>query len=1130
MTMVLVETTSFTTLKHFISSVLTNGTTRNQRNVGNLSACEIFDEYSNILLVEVQEQDPRRSVLILRTGDIDCAQSTASQNGIPILEEFVTSSGHRLCYFQTDELDMYVVQTASQCESVSVAQVYLEYTSRTLGNASVTDSESALDSSDPAGNTIPAWNPPTGTRLSSIRLNLLHNGVYQPMRANADSAVPFSSDLFEGKVQLLVNSTEEHREPFVSIFRTNKYRFELQIQGRFKQVPSGQLFFGGEITKKMELGMITRGICAGLLQLCRGVNAYMHHSFGDKDNFELPHIVGPFWSTVDRLVVTPAGTEPPPFLESFPEDPKRRRERKAIPAYTQEVNLASTYSFSLKTNVMNLEAWAIDSSSYVKAMDLHTFWADADLRFACYCVPADAEGVQWQSNGLPKLHPQRQLQQFFNLEIQHVSNHPEWPEDDGLSAGAVRTTAATAPEERGATPTIQMAREGEDGDHMPSSRGSIASSGEDRDSSDNDNDDDDDDDDDDVEFYDAAEGSHHADSGYASGAALSDRELHAEKRRVSALLDDSLSALRERMPPQTENRTVHATTLGHSLVPAIIDTEDQRPGKRGRRRTMYAFLANPASDAYVAGGGLSTVGRKLVLHSYGEWKSALRLFKLPPQPPCYARYSDDMKRRVHLAWSYDRILSSAQNTGALRGPLEAFLADTSHHAGFLSLNGHGVSAKRLRQDLPSDMILECMACVQQGNHSWSEEWVLITSEQLIFVNSSHKLGFAGKFLGIPLRDVHSVHPVAEADNPLPLPDCYGFVVATFARQFTVMVRGAELRDRYVDELRNGAAAAHARDPLGTQSISSLRRPDAADAAEFSLPDMLASSLDGVIAYPPDWQLGDRLILNGRTFTCYGMHHQIGRRNQELVELRRNPCVLVERLLEMAYTLARYARAENATELFAAPDTMEKDVYQRFSHRQTTAAVDPKELWMDFMDGVALLQCIDLSILDNTSPEAACLFMNLYHCMLLHAYMVVGLPNSIFKWSNFFRHCSYEAFGDIFSLAELEHCIMRAGERPACAHSPLFACITQCECMRLNNPLVSQSLMADHSCSQSHRVCRDVATQHHVPGAALPDPRSRVLLRAAGARLPALVGHLLRRHVQRVRDPDLPTGTAGRSAR
>ena len=82
-----------------------------------------------------------------------------------------------------------------------------------------------------------------------------------------------------------------------------------------------------------------------------------------------------------------------------------------------------------------------------------------------------------------------------------------------------------------------------------------------------------------------------------------------------------------------------------------------------------------------------------------------------------------------------------------------------------------------------------------------------------------------------------------------------------------------------------------------------------------------------------------------------------------------------------------------------------------------------------MDGVSLLQGIDLALLDFDleSAEALCMFLNLYHCMLIHAFLIMGLPSSMYKWSTFFRNCSYEAFGDIFSLAELEHCVIRNGQ-------------------------------------------------------------------------------------------------------
>jgi hypothetical protein len=47
-------------------------------------------------------------------------------------------------------------------------------------------------------------------------------------------------------------------------------------------------------------------------------------------------------------------------------------------------------------------------------------------------------------------------------------------------------------------------------------------------------------------------------------------------------------------------------------------------------------------------------------------------------------------------------------------------------------------------------------------------------------------------------------------------------------------------------------------------------------------------------------------------------------------------------------------------------------------------------------------------------------------MILHAYLVLGPPTSTFKWISYFNMISYQVNDDIFSLTELEHCIIRAG--------------------------------------------------------------------------------------------------------
>jgi hypothetical protein len=53
----------------------------------------------------------------------------------------------------------------------------------------------------------------------------------------------------------------------------------------------------------MELGVMTRSISSGVLKFARTLTAYLHHSFGDNENFELPHVTGPLWSAIDRYIL-----------------------------------------------------------------------------------------------------------------------------------------------------------------------------------------------------------------------------------------------------------------------------------------------------------------------------------------------------------------------------------------------------------------------------------------------------------------------------------------------------------------------------------------------------------------------------------------------------------------------------------------------------------------------------------------------------------------------------------------------------------------------------------------------------------------------------------------------------------
>jgi len=118
-----------------------------------------------------------------------------------------------------------------------------------------------------------------------------------------------------------------------------------------------------------------------------------------------------------------------------------------------------------------------------------------------------------------------------------------------------------------------------------------------------------------------------------------------------------------------------------------------------------------------------------------------------------------------------------------------------------------------------------------------------------------------------------------------------------------------------------------------------------------------------------------------------------------------PHILVARLLNLVLMLADQATSSGS-------DDCEDFLFGGGANETL------QDSYTSFMNGVALLQRIDLSAIAMTEEERLCLFLNLYHCMLLHGFLVVGVPNTSFKSTFFFNSCAYEAFGDVFTLSEL----------------------------------------------------------------------------------------------------------------
>ena len=94
---------------------------------------------------------------------------------------------------------------------------------------------------------------------------------------------------------------------FANFFEGRKRNFEVQVQGKFKRQPRGEVYVGAEVSEKMELGFITRGISSAALKLASTMADNLHTSLGEnRDNelYQRPHACAPIFTTFDKIIET----------------------------------------------------------------------------------------------------------------------------------------------------------------------------------------------------------------------------------------------------------------------------------------------------------------------------------------------------------------------------------------------------------------------------------------------------------------------------------------------------------------------------------------------------------------------------------------------------------------------------------------------------------------------------------------------------------------------------------------------------------------------------------------------------------------------------------------------------------
>jgi len=95
-------------------------------------------------------------------------------------------------------------------------------------------------------------------------------------------------------------------------------------------------------------------------------------------------------------------------------------------------------------------------------------------------------------------------------------------------------------------------------------------------------------------------------------------------------------------------------------------------------------------------------------------------------------------------------------------------------------------------------------------------------------------------------------------------------------------------------------------------------------------------------------------------------------------------------------------------------------------------------FIKFLDDTSRLRELSLSEVDKDGRGTFCMCVNLYHCLLQHALLLskTGPPTKR-NVGHFMRTHCYEIGGDVFSLAELESCVIRGNMSQAYYPKPPY---------------------------------------------------------------------------------------------
>jgi hypothetical protein len=198
--------------------------------------------------------------------------------------------------------------------------------------------------------------------------------------------------------------------------------FELQIQGKFKKLPVGEVYIGAECRADLNMGFLVRTFAKGVMKFAGSMVSTLHYSFGDdstsKDDKQFPHVCGRLYSAMDKFIVSRPGEPIPPLGSPFIEDFNHREARvKTKTIRKAEINLDNIYSFSVYSDNLDLSTWSIIGVPMLSTMNINSILGEADIYLVMYELPKSEDS----ETNFAVPHICNQLKYMMTIKVLSIS-------------------------------------------------------------------------------------------------------------------------------------------------------------------------------------------------------------------------------------------------------------------------------------------------------------------------------------------------------------------------------------------------------------------------------------------------------------------------------------------------------------------------------------------------------------------------------------------------------------------------------------------------------------------------------------------------------------------------------------